>query len=128
MQDEIKSERDTDIDFTADGNRNDKVNTKAAQLKRRVNSRRFPVEPSHTVSSPMNVTDPNELDRQVKSMMKITEEKMLVGKYYLPQYVCEVCGKKGQMGNILMHIEANHIATNISHPCNICEKSSRFEF
>ena len=128
MQDEIKSERDTDIDFTADGTRNDKVNTKAAQLKRRVNSRRFPVEPSHTVSSPMNVTDPNELDRQVKSMMKITEEKMLVGKYYLPQYVCEVCGKKGQMGNILMHIETNHITTNISHPCNICEKSSRFEF
>ena len=85
-------------------------------MKKRVESRRVLVEPSHAVSRPVNVTDPNELDRQVKSRMKITEEKLLVGKYYLPQYVCEVCGKKGQMGNILMHIEANHITTNISHP------------
>ena len=126
MQNEIKGERDTD--FTADSTCNIEVNSKAAQLKKRVKSRRFPVEPSLSISSPVNVIDPNELDRQVKSMMKITEEKMLVGKYYLPQYVCEVCGKKGQMGNILMHIDANHITTNISHPCNICEKSSRFEF
>ena len=126
MQNEIKGERDTN--FTADSTCKDKINSKAAQLKKRVKSRRFPLEPSPSISSPVNVIDPNELDRQVKSMMKITEEKMLVGKYYLPQYVCEVCGKKGQMANILMHIEANHIATNISHPCNICEKSSRFEF
>ena len=96
-------------------------------MKKRVESRRVPVELSHTVSRPVNVTNPDELDRQVKSMMKITEEKLLVGKYYLPQYVCEVCGKKGQMGNILMHIEANYIATNICHPCNLCGKSSRFE-
>ena len=100
---------------------------KLLNWKKRVESRRVPVEPSHTVFSPVNVTNPDELDRQIRSMMKITREKLLIGKNQLPQYLCEVCEKKGQMGNILMHIEANHIATNNSHPCNVCGKSSRFE-
>ena len=127
IQDEIKRERDTDTDFTADDTCKEEVNSKAAQLKKRVGSRRVPFEPSHAASRPLNVTNPDELDRQIRSMMKITGEKLLIGKSHLPQYLCEVCGKKGQMGNILMHIEANHIATNISHPCNLCGKSSRFE-
>ena len=33
--------------------------------------------------------------------------------------ICKVCGKKGNFGNIMNHIEANHIA-EISIPCDIC--------
>ena len=59
IQDEIKGERDTDNDFTANDTCKDEANSKAALLKKRVESRRVPVEPSHAVSRPVNVTDPN---------------------------------------------------------------------
>ena len=35
------------------------------------------------------------------------------------------CGKEGQWQNIKTHIEANHIASNISYSCDICGKVSR---
>ena len=40
--------------------------------------------------------------------------------------ICKVCGKEGNMGAIVSHIEANHII-GISLPCNICgtTKSTR---
>ena len=37
-------------------------------------------------------------------------------------FVCKVCGKEGQSGNIRSHIEANHI-DGISVPCANCEKN-----
>ena len=37
-------------------------------------------------------------------------------------FVCKVCGKEGQSGNIRSHIEANHI-DGISVPCANCDKN-----
>ena len=66
-----------------------------------------------------------QLDEQIKSMMKITENKITIGQQTRKAYACTVCGKEGQRTLILHHIEANHIAENISHSCDICGKISR---
>ena len=67
----------------------------------------------------------HELDEQVNSMMTRTEKKMTVGSGYKAVFVCNECGKEGQRQNIKTHIEANHIAGNISYSCDICGKISR---
>ena len=67
----------------------------------------------------------HELDEQVNSMMTRTEKKMTVGSGYKAVFACNECGKEGQRQNIKTHIEANHIAGNISYSCDICGKISR---
>ena len=67
----------------------------------------------------------HQLDEQIKSMMTITEKKMTVGSKSTTVYVCNVCGKEGQMANVMTHIESNHIESNITHSCDICGKVSR---
>ena len=62
-------------------------------------------------------TDLEELDQKVKSMM--TSSENIINKR--KARICKVCGKEGQMNNIMYHIEANHI-TDISIPCNACDK------
>ena len=64
-------------------------------------------------------TDLVELDQKVKSMMTTSENK--IDKQNGRAKICEVCGKEGQMNNIMYHIEANHL-TDISIPCNACDK------
>ena len=39
--------------------------------------------------------------------------------------ICKVCGKEGNMANIMTHIESNHITSNISHSCDACGKIAR---
>ena len=70
-------------------------------------------------------TEAHQLEEQVKSMMRVTENNITSGKRTVKAYACNVCGKEGHQGNILTHIEANHIASNISHACDICGKTSR---
>ena len=70
-------------------------------------------------------TDGHQLEEQVKSMMRVTENNITSGKRTVKAYACNVCGKEGHQGNILTHIEANHIASDISHACDICGKTSR---
>ena len=65
-------------------------------------------------------TDLVDFDQKVKSMMTTSENK--IGKQQTHAKICTVCGKEGQMTNIMNHIEANHM-TNISIPCNVCEKT-----
>ena len=67
----------------------------------------------------------HELDEQVNFMMTRTEKKMTVGSGYKAVFACNQCGKEGQRQNIKTHIEANHIASNISYSCDICGKISR---
>ena len=67
----------------------------------------------------------DRLEEQVKSMIIRTNNVIFVGKKKGFAYACTLCGKEGHLTNIKTHIEANHIAGNISHSCDICGKISR---
>ena len=86
---------------------------------------KVPKKPSHeTAIVPTDQVankDLEELDRQVKSMMKISENTA-PGKATGRARICKVCGKEGQMAMIMHHIETNHM-TGVAIPCNICWKS-----
>ena len=64
-------------------------------------------------------TDFENLDQQVKSMMKHSDNTNPFGKG--KARVCKVCGKEGRMKYIKNPIEANHIS-RISLPCGLCGK------
>ena len=66
----------------------------------------------------------HQLDDQIKSMMEHTGKSIMVGKRKQKTLVCKVCGKEGQLANIMQHIEANHI-TGVTHTCDICSKTTR---
>jgi len=65
------------------------------------------------------------LDKQILSKMTRTEKQMIFGNKKVKVWACDICGKEDQKENIKTHIESNHIASNISHPCGICGKISR---
>ena len=67
----------------------------------------------------------HQLDEQIKSMMTRTEKKMTSGNTSKAVFACNQFGKEGQWQNIKTHIEANHIASNLSYSCDICGKISR---
>merc|ERR1712129_422459 len=77
--------------------------------------------PSFGISS-QNISDVQELDEQVNSMMKKSENLCKSGSK--KAYTCTVCGKEGQGRDIKDHIEANHIE-GVSLPCNYCDKTFR---
>ena len=63
--------------------------------------------------------DLEELDRQVKSMMRVSGNPVhgkTMGR------ICKACGKEGQMALIMHHIETNHM-TGVAIPCNVCWKT-----
>ena len=59
------------------------------------------------------LTNETELAEKVKSMMSVSENRILDGR---KAKICKVCGKEGQFQNITSHIEA----TGIALPCNVC--------
>ena len=70
----------------------------------------------------------HQLDEEIKSMMTMTEKKMTSGSRISNTqlvYACNVCGKEDNISHMKTHIEANHIASNIGHFCDICGKISR---
>ena len=81
------------------------------------------IEP--TTVALVSVMEARQLDEQIKSMMTMTENEVVIGGKKRKAYACNVCGKEGQPANIMNHIEANHIDSNISHSCDICGKISR---
>ena len=64
-----------------------------------------------------------DLDSKIKSMMSSSSQIMANGEK--AQSKCNVCGKKGRHHVIKDHIEVHHI-DGISHPCNLCDKTSRY--
>ena len=85
------------------------------------------VEEVNTVAlmeSKVSVSEIQELDEKVKSMMKKGDKMCTGSKSNLKVTICTVCGKEGQWTIIRNHIEANHIE-GMSHPCNICGKTYR---
>ena len=67
----------------------------------------------------------DQLDEQIKSMVTRTENEIIHGNQKRRVWACNQCGKEGRWQNIKTHIESNHIASDISHPCDICGKVSR---
>ena len=72
--------------------------------------------------------DKRSLDEKVTSMMDKSPNMVQNGRQSKwgtivrkKAFICKVCGKEGQVGNIRNHIEANHL-NGISVPCAICEK------
>ena len=78
--------------------------------------------PTESTSVALVSEEAHQLDEQIKSMM--TEKELIPGRSY-KTYACNVCGKEDKISNIKTHIEANHVASNISHSCDICGKISR---
>jgi len=73
----------------------------------------------------VNISNAQELDAKVKSMMTKSENSIAKGtKNFKKAYICTVCGKEGIWTNIRNHIEANHLE-GVSIPCNFCEKLFR---
>jgi len=68
--------------------------------------------------------DAQGLEEKIGSMMEPTEKRITVGKGKRMIWVCKVCGKEGQVGNVQHHIESHHI-TGVTHTCNICGKTSK---
>ena len=66
----------------------------------------------------------HQLDDQIRSMIEHTGKSMIVGNAKREALLCKVCGKEGQLGVIMRHIESNHI-TGVSHTCDICSKTTR---
>ena len=77
-----------------------------------------------TTNNQLVNVDLNQLDDQIKSMMEHTGNCIMVGKAKQKAIICKVCGKEDQLGNIMKHIESNHI-TGITHTCDICKKTCR---
>ena len=73
-------------------------------------------------------SEADQLDEQIKYLMTRTEKMMTSGNTNKAVFACNQCGKEGQWQNIRTHIEANHIANNISHSCDICGKVSRYRY
>ena len=69
-----------------------------------------------------NSGDFEELEKQLKSMMEKSQNKVADGSQIA--YRCKVCGKEGFSTQIKDHIEANHIE-GIVIPCNLCDKTFR---
>ena len=63
-----------------------------------------------------------ELDQQVKSMMKQSQNRTQDGTRWA--FICQVCGKEGHNSAIRNHIEANHLE-GVSLPCSLCERVFR---
>jgi len=76
---------------------------------------------NHEVSS-VNISEIQELDELVKSMMRKSENMCNDGSK--KAQVCTVCGKEGFQNQIRDHIEANHLE-GVSIPCTFCENTFR---
>merc|ERR1712129_192272 len=73
----------------------------------------------------INITDIQELDDKVKSMMAKSQNTIQNGPNNSKKAdICTICGKEGRGRDIMDHIEANHLE-GVSIPCNFCEKTFR---
>ena len=60
-----------------------------------------------------------ELFEESDQMMEKSDRRMPNGK---PMYICKLCGKESEKGNVRKHIESKHMQ-DINIPCKFCEKT-----
>ena len=67
-----------------------------------------------------NSSSHEDLDNQIRSMMKKSENDAAQGKGNAKgkARICKVCGKEGHMSTIQTHIESHHI-TGFAHTCTV---------
>ena len=89
--------------------------------------KQIPAEERFSSKMPVAIVgeDVQLLDEQIKSMMEIGENMVTPGAKQ-NGWLCRVCGKEGFRANVMTHIEAKHISSNVKHSCDICGKNSRF--
>ena len=93
--------------------RDEFVSGEEPSIKKLSNERRIAIRDSGSFQ---------ELDQQVKSMMKQSQNKTSDGSR--AAYICQVCGKEGHNSAIRNHIESHHLE-GVSLPCNLCKKVFR---
>jgi len=73
----------------------------------------------------VNITDIQELDEKVKSIMAKGQNIIQNGPNSSTKaHICTMCGKEGLGQNIKDHIEAKHLE-GVSIPCNLCDMRFR---
>ena len=77
-------------------------------------------ETTVALSGCIDPTNIIELDQQVKSMMRFSENYAR-NKSNGRARICNVCGKEDSYTNIMYHIEAKHL-NNLKIPCQLCGK------
>ena len=102
-----------------DSKMNFKDTTQNISAISKVNTENLVVIPKQEFSGELK-----DLDKKVQMLMVLGENKIMMNKKINKRqkaYICQVCGKEGQMMQIRDHIEAQHIE-GISIPCNVCTK------
>ena len=78
-------------------------------------------------SNSLASVEAGKMDEKFKSLM--THKPLthtLTGSQRLSAWVCNVCGKEDlNKSNIKTHIEAIHITSGLSYPCDVCGRASR---
>ena len=126
---------------SSEGNIEEGLRNKVTAPENNSEERKHQITTTRDIQNPSNVYNSNtktespsvalvslgtdQLDEQIRSMMTMTENEVANGKHTRKAYACNVCGKEGYPANIKTHIESNHIQSNITHSCDICEKISR---
>ena len=127
--------------LTGSGEHNDEKYMTKAPPENKVPQKKKHAESALNLPNPLNIYNPNaktepssmtlvstdvqQLDEEIKGMMGTTENLLTIGNTTRRARICKVCGKEGSRANILTHIEANHIISNVSHSCDICGKNFR---
>merc|ERR1712129_612507 len=83
-----------------------------------------PLEGAVAVTDYTVVADLQDLDDKIKSMMEATGKTNYSGNQNRKIFLCNVCGKEGELTQTKAHIESHHI-TGVSHTCNICGTTAR---
>ena len=74
-----------------------------------------------TFNAPVKV-EADEMDEQIKSLMT----HKVAGSQTSAAWACNVCGKEDvKKSNIKTHIEAIHITSGLSYPCDVCGRALR---
>ena len=118
-----------------EANRNE-LRGKEAALQKKITKRKHTVKTTPSQTKPLDFNSSGkgessppyamvsveeyQLEEQVKSMMTVTGKRN-----DRKVWACNICGKEGRKENMKVHIESSHIASNISHFCDICGKTSR---
>ena len=125
---------------SSDGIIEEGVRNKVTAPEKNIEERKHNVTATPAIPKPSNVYNSNakesssvalvsveadRLDEQIKSMMTMTQNEVVIGGTKRKAFACNVCGKEGQPTNIMNHIESNHIESNITHSCDVCGKVSR---
>jgi len=101
---------------------NIKISENEININEQIDSESTETRVAINVVSKVNITDIQDLEEKVGSMMKRSQNLCYDGKQ--KAHICAACGKEGKKSNIKDHIESNHL-DGVSIPCNFCINTFR---